>query len=144
MNTLKSRKHPCPGCPFSRAIAPGATGGSDPKVYVGQAAGPFWLPCHQDRNYDSSNPRGSMSHTGEIEQCAGAAIYRANTGVSESMPGALLALPEDREAVFASPAELIAHHNETSLDAAADVLQESPVMLLTMIQMEKARRGQRP
>ena len=87
-----SLRHPCGECPFSRQCTPGGTGGADPTVYVGQAQGAFWLPCHMDKDY---NKESALDNAGMIAQCAGAAVYRANVGIDARIPSALLHLPED-------------------------------------------------
>jgi len=104
---MKQHSSPCGGCPFSRAIAPGELGGGRPETYVGQAVGPFWLPCHCSANY-----RGKETVASEVSQCAGAAIFRANIGVQ--MPPALLSLPRDTEKVFSTLADFWSHHTKTS------------------------------
>lgn len=114
-------KTPCAGCPFRKSIAPGKLGGSGPTTYVGQTVGPFWLPCHMSQNY-----KGKQSQFAEVSQCAGAAIYRANIGVAERMPSALLSLPQDPDLVFASQEEFLAHHGKCTLDEARQFLKEYP------------------
>jgi hypothetical protein len=95
---------PCKGCPFRRDITPGALGGGVVETYIGQAFGPFVLPCHSASDYD---PRTT---TAADPQCAGAAIFRANVGVAGLMPKGIHSLPADPVAVFADAAEFIAHH----------------------------------
>ncbi len=80
------------------------TGGSEPEVYIGQAYGPFLLACHMDPDY-AKDPRSP-----ENLQCAGAAAFRANVGILQLMPSFLLRVGADVERVFATPAELVAHH----------------------------------
>lgn len=110
-----SRK-PCSECPFSRTVKPGGTGGSDPGVYIGQACGPFFLPCHMDPAYYKD--RRSL----KLLQCAGAATFRTNVGVADLMPEGLLILPKDTDKVFATPAELLAHHLKCPLSMAQTML----------------------
>jgi len=98
------RTKPCHDCPFAKHTAPGALGGSTPEVYMGQIQGPFWLPCHNSSGYEES--RRDPGH----EQCAGAAIFRANTGLEQLMPSALLHLPADDSQVFRGPVEFLQHH----------------------------------
>lgn len=105
---------PCRECPFSRAATDEdlAKGGSQPERYIGQAYGPFLLPCHMDPKYSQADCGLHML------QCAGAAIFRANCGVADRMPDALLRAEPDAERVFASPAELLARHARVGLDEA--------------------------
>jgi hypothetical protein len=133
-DSSKALKRPCDKCPFSRAIAPGGTGGADPLVYVGQAFGPFWLPCHKASGFDE---RGRCNIGAEIPQCAGAAIYRANAGTAARLPAQLHALPADPVAVFASPAELVAHHMEISRDEAEAILQRRTPLELLKAELRK-------
>tara|TARA_R110002020_G_scaffold100855_5_gene238101 strand:- start:26427 stop:26876 length:450 start_codon:yes stop_codon:yes gene_type:complete len=113
----KSKKC-CGGCPFKRVNTNEKPnpGGSHPFVYLGQIHGPFWLPCHQDKNYE-----GKGSNTETVGQCRGAAIFRSNCGVEEGkLPKQLLSLPEDRENVFASEAEFITHYLDMPQPLAED------------------------
>lgn len=130
---LLPRHKPCRECPFSRSIAPGFTGGADPAVYVGQALGPFLLPCHKDPRFAEER------HSPELVQCAGAAIYRANIGAADRLPGAMLRCPPDPAAVFTSPAELLAHHRQVALEDAEAELQRTPPGVL--LERELARSG---
>jgi len=140
----------CGACPFSRRVRPGATGGADPRRYVGQAAGPFWLPCHAAAGFEAE-PRDTGDGTTargvrrgmDLPQCAGAAIYRANCGYDDRFGGAAAAalhrLPADRAAVFATPAELLGHHLGVSPAAAAEILRAWPVE--RCLEVELGRRG---
>ena len=119
-------KKPCKECPFARTIEPGRLGGSPPEVYVGQAVLPFWLPCHESANYE-----GKASDVNQVQECHGAAIFRANIKdriIADN--DALLHLPEDRESVFASLAEFYAHHHGISVRVAEWVLTDDCVRRL--------------
>lgn len=127
-----SRK-PCDECPFRRDIEPGFLGGSPAGVYVGRTLGPFILNCHKAPGY-RLNPRDPNGL-----QCAGGAIFRANIGVAEIMPGAILTLEPDAEIVFTSAAEFLAHHQGMTIDEAEEYLREhTPAMHL---QAEYLRAG---
>jgi hypothetical protein len=125
---MKSNQHhsPCAECPFSRAVKTGGTGGTDPRVYVGQACGPFLLPCHMDPRY-SENKRST-----DLLQCVGAAVFRSNIGVHNfiGLPDFLLREPIDVEKVFATPAELLAHHMGISLEEAQALMEKTPPLVL--------------
>ena len=62
----------------------------------------------------------------EHSQCAGAAIYRANIGVSEMMPPSLLKLEMNTELVFASHAELCAYHYQEPLQTVQSFFDHNP------------------
>jgi hypothetical protein len=126
---------PCPDCPFSRKVAPGALGGSPVEVYVGQAHGPFVLACHDAKGYDPATV------TPDSPQCAGAAIFRANIGVDRRMPSGIHRLPADHEAVFADEAEFIAHHIERPVDLVYDLLTELPPAELLRREVARLRRS---
>lgn len=130
-----ARKRPCGECPFSRACEPGGTGGSDPTVYVGQAYGPFWLPCHTDPEYNT--PMSLSEKTATVSQCAGAAIFRANVGADAKMPEGVHRLPADTSLVFATPAELIAHHNRSTPEDAEEILRRTPPRELLRAEIDK-------
>jgi len=109
----QKRKKPCKECPFRKdnTLKGEHPGGAHPFVYVGQSLGPFWLPCHMDKNYNDKKSDPKV-----VDQCAGAAIYRANTGLAERMPEQILALPEDKELVFATHEEFLGHYLELPKD----------------------------
>lgn len=111
---MNQHQKPCSECPFSRSVIPGALGGSDACVYVGQIHGPFFLHCHMCVDHTDPNWKADIS----TSQCAGAAIFRANLGLQ---PAGLLSLPVDTK-VFASAAEFLAHHYKISVEAAISFL----------------------
>lgn len=111
---------PCQQCPFARSCPSGQLGGSTPDVYIGQAHGPFVLSCHSDGEYEQAT---ALEKWQELTPCAGAAIYRANTGRAELMPDAIYSLPADAELVFSSPEELLAHHARGSVETAKAFLE---------------------
>lgn len=117
----KSKKA-CLGCPFRRINTNEKPnpGGSHPFVYLGQARGPFWLPCHNDKNYD-----GKQSSPDKVTQCRGAAIFRSNCDSGIRLPKQLLSLEKDTNEVFANEAEFTAHYLDISVEAAAKHTTES-------------------
>jgi hypothetical protein len=131
--SLQKRKKPCKSCPFRRDnnLEGAEPGGSHPFVYVGQSLGPFWLPCHMDKEYKDKN-----SDPEKVDQCAGAAIYRANTGTAELMPDGIMTLPEDKELVFASHEEFLSHYMNIPIEDAK--LSESDLRLLLNFELNKA------
>jgi hypothetical protein len=131
----KCRK-PCNECPFRRDnlldSSDGKPGGADPTVYIGQAQGPFWLPCHKDNNY-----QGKASEPAQVTQCAGAAIYRANLELPYQLPDGLLKLDKDTDTVFGSPAELLAHYRGVTPEQAESELRITTPMELMLQEMAK-------
>jgi hypothetical protein len=111
---------PCKACPFARSCPSGHLGGSDPTVYIGQGHGPFVLSCHSDGEYEQST---AIEKWEDLTQCAGAAIYRANTGRAKLMPKAIYSLPANSDLAFSSPAELLAHHTNLDLETAEGFLE---------------------
>lgn len=125
LNQMKQHTTPCADCPFRKKT--GVLGGSPPETYVGQAHGPFFLPCHSTHDHTKLEARLNRDNT----QCAGAAIFRANIGRDTLMPDKLLHLPADTKDVFASHAELLAFHLGISLEEAEARLKiETPVELM--------------
>lgn len=108
-------KTPCPACPYSRTCEPGALGGSPVEKYIGQALGPFLLPCHQHCDFTDPDWKLKVEST---PQCAGAAVFRANLGVNALMPKGLHELPANRGTVFSTAAEFVAHHRGVDLHTA--------------------------
>ena len=108
----------CGKCPFKKGLpaTEETLGYSDPLVYIGQTRGPFWLPCHSDKNY---NGKGSDPET--VSQCRGAAKFRSNCEVPYKLPEELLSLDKDTDIVFANEREFLEHYsdlNEQELDNA--------------------------
>lgn len=132
---------PCGECPFSRTTKPGTLGGSSPMTYVGQAYGPFWLPCHSTHDYTCPEARLDPNNS----QCAGAAIHRANIGRADLMPQPLLHLPPDCKRVFATQAEFLAHHLQLTVLEAEVILETTPPDQLMQhefrVAQERAARG---
>lgn len=130
-------KKPCAECPFSRAapnevVRPKV----DPIVLIGQAWGPFALPCHCDAEYKGAH---ECDNVGEISQCAGGAIFRSNVGRAGMMPVALHVLPADTTLVFASPAELLAKFEGVTVEEAQMLLTLVPPEQLMAKEMADAR-----
>lgn len=140
--TRKQHTSPCAACPFSRNVKPyaddkQALGQTSPFTYVGQANGPFVLPCHATHDYSELAERLKAAQPGSGCECAGAAIFRANIGLA--YPDPLLHLPHDREKVFGTFVEFVAHHYKISLDAAQLIVQDMPPDFLTRLEMMKAQ-----
>lgn len=85
---------PCSDCPWSRQSLNGWLGGESIEAWLAQARSDHSIECH----------------TLHGAQCAGAAIFRANT-CKTSRDSAVLSLPADRTRVFASPEEFRGHHS---------------------------------
>lgn len=124
---MNQHTKPCAECPFRRDITPGLLGGSPVETYIGQSVMPFWLPCHCDQKYAFK-----ASKIDEVTQCAGTAIFRANLGVGQLMPPSLLSLPPDKELVFGTMAEFVAHHKGMTLEEAQQFLQGDTVKRCVM------------
>jgi len=132
--TLCNVRTPCPECPWSRGVKPGALGGSPPEVYIGQAAGHYVLPCHKHCDFSDPNWRVKAIDT---PQCAGAAIFRANIGIDGYMPSKIHRLPANPVDVFATSAEFLAYHRCISLGEAAARLKVTPPHRLLELQLAR-------
>jgi hypothetical protein len=124
---------PCPDCPFSPRCRPGKLGGSPVEKFIGQAAGPFMLHCHAAPGYSPAASRANP----HLRQCAGAAIYRANTGAAPFLPAPLMRLPAGTEA-FAGPVEMVGHHCGVTREDAEAALAETPVSELLIRELSSA------
>jgi hypothetical protein len=133
---MKEIHIPCSECSFRRDIEPGFLGGSPPEVYIGQSVGPFKVPCHKACDFDDPNWREKSMY--DTTQCAGMAIYRTNVGVADRMPADLHKLPADRNTVFATHAEFLAHHRQIPLHMAEAFLKVMTPDELLRYEMAKA------
>lgn len=129
----KNMPAPCAECPWSKNVTPGALGGSTPDVYIGQAYGPFILPCHMACDFSDPDWKSKVNTTA---QCAGAASFRASVGVAEALPDALHKL-EPHPDVFKTPGEFVAHHCKVGIAAANMVLALSPPSTLMRRQLAR-------
>jgi len=124
MNKLtgKRKKKPCKGCPFRKDnnLKGENPGGSSPEVYLGQSRGPFWLPCHADKNYE-----GKESDSSKVLQCAGAAIFRGNINIPWGLPKDIDIRKNEDENVFKSEAEFYAHYKKCTVEDAEKLLTYS-------------------
>lgn len=114
-------KKACLGCPFKKINTNEKPypGGSHPFVYLGQARGPFWLPCHADKNYE-----GKGSNVETVSQCRGAAIFRSNCENQYPLPKELLKLEKDTDDVFENEAEFASHYLGGPVDKWKKVLKK--------------------
>jgi hypothetical protein len=135
-----SSKKPCLGCPFRRhnTNEKPNPGGSHPMVYLGQIHGPFWLPCHQDKNYDG---KGSDIET--VSQCRGAAVFRSNCETINTLPKQLLSLPEDRSLVFSNESEFVQHYLEVDSTMAEILTERSELEKYTTEELTKISETRR-
>ena len=114
-------KKPCKTCPWRKGSPKlTVTKSGDPARFVGQAHGPFWLPCHSSSGYDEN------TRNVEHKQCVGAAMFRDLVGVAERLPAQLAKQKGDPNIVFGSPAEFLAHHAQIPAWVAESFLQEHP------------------
>jgi hypothetical protein len=125
----------CPQCPFARTTPKEYldTMGDNAERFAGQALGPFALPCHMHAKFSKC-----MTGISAPSPCAGAAIYRSNCGY-DHLRGSLPMLPADTENVFASPAELIAHHRAISAEAAEELIEEKPIPAMLAEELSRAQ-----
>lgn len=131
---MSNCKTPCPDCPFSKRVKPGALGGSQPEVYIGQTMGPFVIPCHKHIDYRDPQWREKSFET---PQCAGAAVFRTHIGRAIYMPKQIHTLPPNPD-VFADAAEFLAHHRQIPLEQARHLLSIRTPDDLFMEQIRRA------
>lgn len=126
---------PCPQCPFARTTPKNYldTMGQNSERFAGQALGPFSLPCHMTKKFKEwhNDPTNQTP-------CVGAAIYRTNCNY-QHLNGSLPLLPKDTEKVFASPAELIAHHEGTTVEKAVLKLRRRTLMEMLATELSNAK-----
>lgn len=105
-------KAPCSDCPWSRKSLKGWTGPNTTAEWLAVARD-YWHPiaCHTRRMAKGIVAKLRGQTKGHWE-CAGAAIYRANTCVRPFPNRGLLQLPKNEQTVFESPMEFEAHHGK--------------------------------
>jgi hypothetical protein len=136
-------KEPCPQCPFRRDSRAGYLGGTSPAGFIGQAHGPFALPCHMHGDFTPQDRHGKAM---DAPQCAGAAAYRAaypaNFPDHPPLPARLKSEPHPD--VFAHPAEFYAHHAGITLEDAQTLVTKDTVNAATFDQIHRAHHGLKP
>jgi hypothetical protein len=130
---MKHMIEPCVNCPWSPKVKPGALGGSEPQVFLGQAFGPFILPCHKACDFNDPEWKGKMDTT---PQCAGAAMFRANVGMSPMLPAEIHKLPRSSKA-FSRPEDFLGHHLSVPVEKAKELLKVYPLVKMVRDQMER-------
>jgi hypothetical protein len=93
VQTAFQHTSPCTDCPFARAALPGWLGSLSVDEWLRAVHGESFIQCHVYIN----------------QQCAGAAIYRANVA-KRCISGSILILPQDKTNVFATPLEFKEFH----------------------------------
>ena len=131
MAKTKQLSKPCEDCAFRLDCEPGNLGGSTPETYIGQIMGPFWIPCHESREY-----RGKDSEHGEERECRGAATLRANMGLTSIMPEGLEKPEPDHCTVFSGLVQFLAHHTGLTFADALRRLLEPGNRPLELMQKE--------
>jgi hypothetical protein len=126
----------CSTCPYARATTKEYldTRGDNGERFVAQAHMNAVLPCHSEDE--------GLATVGVCRQCAGAAKFRANVGVTGLSPK-LGTLPPDTENVFASDAELLAHHKGWTLADAEAALKDGGLKLMMDAEWRAAMAAQR-
>lgn len=89
----KQHTSPCSDCPFARKSLKGWLGRLTPEQWIQAVHGEALIDCHTVSN----------------QQCAGAAIYRANV-CKVPRSDEQLRLPSNKILVFSSIAEFLYHH----------------------------------
>jgi len=127
----------CSTCPFNRSVERGALGGGNVMQFIGQANGPFYLPCHDVPGYTPENGRrGDMRG----KQCVGAAKFRANLDKQQDTAG-IMRLPKDTETVFGTFAEFLSHHESVELEKCEAFMNNVKPDMMTQVEMYRAGRG---
>lgn len=93
--TRAQHRKPCADCPFARTALSGWLGDDTVEGWISSVHGEARIECHCTTN----------------QQCAGAAIYRANVH-KQCRDASHLRLPANTKLVFASAAEFAEHHNQ--------------------------------
>jgi hypothetical protein len=101
-------KAPCMACPFKRDSLAGYLGASSPEQFIETTMQDYSMPCHMTVDYENEHWEDDLDLA---QQCTGAAIFFSNM-CKLSRDHDRMKLPPDTEAVFASTAEFIAHHNK--------------------------------
>lgn len=117
----RQHKSPCMDCPWTRGSMKGWIGSNTIEEWLAVARD-YWFPiaCHTRKVSVEALRVGPMveayRRVGDAcaghWECAGAAIYRANTHVLPFSNQPWLILPPNRIRVFAAPAEFVNHHRE--------------------------------
>ena len=133
----KRLKRPCKSCPFARGRDSDwdhSLGGSPPEVYLGQARGEFWLPCHMDKEYSDKDSSPLL-----VAQCAGAAIFRANCDDGLKRPDHILKLDADTKLVFSNQAEFLSFYRDIDMGEASLRTEDSRLDFYLYLELMKIR-----
>lgn len=101
---------PCDQCPWRRASAPGWLGANTPEGFASAISREVRMPCHTLVDYERE---GWEWRQRKAPLCRGALIMMRNTcklPLDPEIKAALKSVEPDRERVFATVQEFIAHH----------------------------------
>jgi hypothetical protein len=103
-------KAPCADCPWARKSLKGWTGPHSVDQWLAVARD-YWHPiaCHT-RRIAAGVKHWLKGETFGHWECAGAAIFRANTCVHRFDQRPMLELPKNQKLVFTTPMEFREHH----------------------------------
>lgn len=87
-------RKPCADCPFAKTAFNGWLGANTLAEWVEMAHGEAYIDCHCTTN----------------QQCAGAAIFRANVEKIPKHPRQLILPADNGKLVFATTEEFVTHH----------------------------------
>jgi len=130
---MLQRERCCGQCPFAKSTPKTYldTMGQNGQKFIGQAQAGMYLPCYMEVGF------GEFLKNPHLPQCAGAAKYRANVGIE--VPKGIGTLPPDRETVFESPEELLAHHRGIDLEHAKRIMATVPATYLARMELLQGR-----
>lgn len=104
-------KVPCVECPWLRSSRPGHLGPYAAEDWHKAAHSDQAIACHMTIKPEDGSNEGKWDD-GIMRQCAGAAIYRANSYKTSRNPEVTV-LPQNTDLVFAFD-EFVNHHNGTN------------------------------
>lgn len=102
--------NPCDDCPWRRNALRGWLGPYSPQEWPEAAHCESAIACHQTIRRNQRRGGGDWDNP-EMRQCRGASIFRANVCKNPRHPD-LQSGPVDKDRVFASNAEFLAHHKD--------------------------------
>jgi len=132
---MTTRTTPCATCPFRKDSKRGELGGSPAHVFIGQAFGKFYIPCHTHIDYTNPNWRHDVS----VPQCAGAGMFRKKINPRPIDWGVIDCKDDPNGMTFDTPFEFMFHH-EVSMtrNEVLFFLSQSPPHILHWHELNRA------
>lgn len=102
---------PCKQCPFRKTAMPGWLGAAPPEMFIANIHAEVPSPCHMTIDYRKPDWEAKWTAGKLGKLCTGTLVMAANMLKRARNQRMIPSVPADRETVFTTAQEFLAHHN---------------------------------